>query len=179
MGNSLQDQLLKAGLASEEQARKAKTGKAPKKRSKKDRRTPVLSDSAQAARRTMAEKAERDRALNQKRAAEAERNALEAQVRQLIEQNRVSRDGAEISYHFVDNAKVRKLFVTPAMQEKLSKGQLAIVRLGKQYDVVSAEVAEKIRARDASCVVAVQAPKTQAAEEDPYKDFPVPDDLIW
>jgi len=179
MGNSLQDQLLKAGLANEAQARKAKAGKAPKKRRKKDRQGPVLSESAQAARQALAEKAERDRALNRQRAGQAERKALEAQIRQLVEQNRVPRENAEISYHFTDGAKVRKLFVTSTIQQKLSQGQLAIVRLDGRYEIVPIEVAAKIRARDATVVVAAPASAPEVAEEDPYKDFPVPDDLMW
>ena len=153
MGNSLQDQLLKAGLANEKQAKKAKAGQVPKKRGKKGQ-APVLSESTRAAQQAMAEKAERDRALNERRKAEAERKARMAQIRQLIEQNRLPREEGEIGYNFVDGGKVRKLFVTPEIQTKLGKGHLEIVRLDGRYEVVPADVAEKIRARDAACVVA-------------------------
>ena len=127
----------------------------------------------------MDSKAERDRALNRQRKAEADRKAVTAQIRQLIEQNRLRRDDGEIGYHFVDGGKVHKLFVTAAIQEKLGKGRLAIVRLDDRYEVVPLEVAEKIRVRDVTSVVALQVSEPQAAEDDPYKDFQVPDDLIW
>lgn len=179
MGNSLQDQLLKAGLVDEKQARKARAGKAPKKKGKKGRQGPVPSESAEAAQQAMAEKAERDRGLNQQRKAEAERKALTAQIRQLITQHRLPRDDAEIGYHFVDGGKVRKLFVTRAIQDRLGQGRLAIVRLDDRYEVVPIDVAEKIRARDVTFVVALQATEPETAEDDPYKDFQVPDDLIW
>ena len=179
MGNSLQDQLLKAGLVDEKQARKARAAKAPKKRGKKGHQAPVVSESALAARQEMAAKAERDRALNRQSRADAERKALTAQIRQLVEQNRLPRENGEIGYHFVDGGKVRKLYVTAEIRDKLGKGQLAIVRLGDRYDVVPADVAEKIRARDVSSVMAHRASEPEFAEDDPYKDFQVPDDLMW
>ena len=106
MGNSLQDQLLKAGLADEKQAKKARAAKVPKKRGKKSERAPALSESARSARQSMAEKAEKDRALNEQRKAEAERKAKLAQVRQLVERNRLTRDEAGIAYNFIDGDKV-------------------------------------------------------------------------
>jgi len=53
------------------------------------------------------------------------------------------------------------------------------VHLEGRYDIVPTEVADKIRARDASCVVTLRAPASEVVEEDPYKEFPVPDDLMW
>ena len=179
MGNSLQDQLLKAGLADEKQAKKARAAKVPKKRGKKSERRPALSESAQGARQAMAEKAEKDRALNEQRKAEAERKAKLAQVRQLVEQNRLPRDEAEIGYNFVDAGKVRRLFVTPGIQSKLGAGRAAIVRLGESYEVVPADIAEKIRARDAASVVDTGVAESTPDEDDPYKDYQVPDDLMW
>jgi uncharacterized protein YaiL (DUF2058 family) len=179
MGNSLQDQLLKAGLADAKQAKKSKAGKPPKKKKKRSG-GPELSDSARAARQAMAEKAARDRELNQQRKAEAEQNALRAQVRQLIEQNRLDRDGGDLGYHFQDGTKLRKLYVTPAILDQLAKGRADVVRLDDgQYEVVPAEVAEKIRARDSGCVMPRNTATTEPDEDDPYKDFQVPDDLMW
>lgn len=178
MGNSLQDQLLKAGLADAKQARKAAAGKTPKKKKKKGQ-APELSASAQAARQAMAEKADRDRELNQRRKAEAEQRALMAQVRQLIEQNRLPREDGEIGYHFQDGGKVRKLFVTQAVFDQLGKGRADIVRLDDGYEVVAEDVAEKIRARCEDCVIPRNAEPSQAEDDDYYKDFQVPDDLMW
>ena len=179
MGNSLQDQLLKAGLASEKQAKKAAAGKAPKKRGKKGQQGSVLSESARSARKSMSEKAEQDRALNRQRKAEADRKALLVQIRQLIEQNRVPRDGGEVGYNFVDDGRIRKVFVTPEIQAKLGSGRLAISKFDGAYEVVPIDVAEKIQARDADCVIAREATEPRAAEDDPYREYQVPDDLTW
>lgn len=178
MGNSLQDQLLKAGLATDKQAKKAKAGKAPPRRGKKGQ-PPALSESAAAARQAQADKAARDKTLNERRKAEAELRERRAQIGQLIAQHRLSCDGGDIGYHFVDRGKVRKLYVTPEIQSRLGKGQLDIARLDGRYDVVPADVADRIRARDERCVVPRAASPDEPAEDDPYKDFKVPDDLMW
>jgi uncharacterized protein YaiL (DUF2058 family) len=179
MGNSLQDQLLKAGLADAKQAKKAKAGKPPKKKKKRGG-GPELSESARAARQAMADKAARDRALNQQRKAEAEQHALRAQVRQLVEQNRLNREDGELGYHFQDGSKLRKLYVTPAILDQLARGRADVVCLDDgQYEVVPAAVADKIRARDPDCVMPRNTASSEPAEDDPYKDFQVPDDLMW
>lgn len=180
MGNSLQDQLLKAGLASEAQAKKADARKVPKKRGKKKgRKEPALSESALQARQAMADKAERDRVLNQQRRAEADEKAVAAQVRQLIEQNRLPRDEGDIAYHFVHEGKVRRLYVTADIHARLVSGSVAVVRLDSQFEVVPAGPAEKIRIRDPDRVVDPQAAESSTDECDPYRDYQVPDDLMW
>ena len=61
----------------------------------------------------------------------------------------------------------------------MGSGSAAIVRLGESYEVVPADVAEKIRARDAASVVDTGAADSTPDEDDPYKDYQVPDDLMW
>jgi len=178
MANSLQDQLVKAGLADARQAKKARVGKGLPA-GKKGQRAKALSDSTLAARRAIAEKAERDRALNLERKAAAERKALAAQVRQLIEQNRLARDTAEEAYHFVDQGKVRSLLVTPVLREQLARRRVDIVRYGSRYELVPADVAERISSRDPACVVAHPTSEATPAEDDPYAAYQVPDDLMW
>lgn len=178
MADSLQEQLLKAGLADAKQAKKGRKGK-PSSKAKKSQRGLELSEAAIAAQQKAAEKAERDRVLNLERKAEADRKALDAQVNQLIEQNRISREDAEDVYHFVDEGKVRSLLVTPALREQLSKGGLEIVRFGGGYELVPAEAAEKIRVRVPERIVAGPPAEQKSSNEDPYADYQVPDDLMW
>jgi len=176
MGSSLQEQLLKAGLVNEKQARKAESGKRPPKRGKKGSK-PAPSEIVQSAQKAMAEKATRDRALNDWRKEKAERKAIRAQIRQLIEQNCLARDEAELAYNFVDGGKVCKLHVTAPIRTGLIQDQLAIAKLDGRYEVVPRETAEKIRARDARCLVELQARQEPDAED--YADHPIPDDLMW
>jgi len=42
-----------------------------------------------------------------------------------------------------------------------------------------ATIIERIRERDANMVVPLMQPKTTSEPDDAYKDFVVPDDLMW
>jgi uncharacterized protein YaiL (DUF2058 family) len=120
--------------------------------------------------------------LNQAQEAEKQQKALQAQVRQLIETQRIARQGAEVPYQFTDAKKIKKIYVTAAQQSQLVKGQIGIVRFGDGHELVPAIVAEKIRQRDADTVVLLNsraAEKELAAEDDPYAKYVIPDDLMW
>lgn len=177
MGNSLRDQLLKAGLIDKQKIKQAKHEK--HKQAKRQRGGAAEPDKQQAG-QALADKVARDRELNRQRKEETERKALEAQIRQLIETNRLPKNDGDIAYNFADGTKIRRLYVTAATQQQLGSGRLAIVKLNERYDIVPMTVAEKIRQRDAACVVTGHAPRVQQREEDdPYAEYQVPDDLMW
>ncbi|MBC6906819.1 DUF2058 domain-containing protein [Saccharophagus sp. K07] len=179
---SLKDQLLKAGLIDPKKAKQAEKEK--RKQDKQARRTgqseqDEIKAAAQAAR---AAKAERDRELNRQRDLEAEQKAIQAQIRQLVENHRQQRGSGDVEYNFTDGNKIKKIRVSNAVHRQIVNGVLAIVRLGEGYELVPRIVANKIAQRDASCVVVsnAQAANTQMTdEEDPYKDYVIPDDLMW
>jgi uncharacterized protein YaiL (DUF2058 family) len=55
-----------------------------------------------------------------------------------------------------------------------------IVRCEGRYDVVPADVAARIAELDGRAVVNLApAEEPPRSEDDPYKDFVVPDDLMW
>jgi uncharacterized protein YaiL (DUF2058 family) len=66
-------------------------------------------------------------------------------------------------------------------REQLTSGVLAIVRYKGHYAAVPKAIAERIRERDETMVVPVVQSKTGGSTEvdDAYKDFVVPDDLMW
>lgn len=175
MGNSLQDQLLKAGLVSQQKAKQTRTDK--RKGAKQERHGGAGSPDSlrEETRRAAAEKAERDRALNRERQAAAERSAREAEVEALIASHRIPREGAEVPYHFADGAVLKKLLVTKAQRDRLAAGSLGIARTHQGYELVPAEVAGRIRARLPEAVLVLNDP-LKAQQEDEY---PVPDDLVW
>lgn len=179
MGNSLQEQLLKAGLVDKQKVKQAKLDR--HKEAKQQRSSGAVADPGkQQAEQALTEKVARDRELNRQRKAESERKALEAQIRQLIEANHLPKNDGDIAYNFADGTRIRRLYITAATRQQLGCGQLAIVKLDGQYDIVPTVIAEKIRQRDAACVVAGHAPQAQRREEDdPYANYPVPDDLMW
>jgi len=177
--SSLQEQLMKAGLADKKKARKAKQQK--REEVNKAKRGEIeLEDPAERARRLREEKAEADRQLEAQRKAEREKKEIAAQIKQMIEQSRLDRSHGGVAYQFVQDKKIKKAWVTAKQQQLLERGQVAIVALGDSYELVPTVVAEKIHQRDEQAILLLNERGNQGVDEDdPYKDFPIPDDLMW
>lgn len=178
MANSFGDQFLKAGLVNKARLNEAQKSKSKQQKQKQKQKIEVSDEAAEAARRAAAEKTARDRELNLQQKEEAARKATHAQVRQLVESNRVPCEGGEVGYNFQDGAVIRKLFVTEEARGKLARGQLAIARFDDGYEVIPLAVAEKIMLRDEATILST-ASGQESGEDDPYADYKVPDDLMW
>ena len=101
-------------------------------------------------------------------------------IAQLVRHYRQPRDGGEIAYNFADRGIIKKLYVSARLRDQLIRGQLVIVRSGSGYELVPVAAAERIRGRDADAIVVWNTPAAdQPTADDPYKDFPIPDDLMW
>jgi len=176
MGNSLQDQLKRSGLVDEKKIRKVRQDRrAKRKRGESDTEAEAVREQARAA---AAENAERDRALNRERQAEAEARAVAAQVRQLVERNRVARREGDVAYNFTDGTVVRRVHLDTGAHAEVVAGALAIVRLGDGYEVVPAPVARKIAERQPGDVLVLNE-ASGAAESEDYAGYEIPDDLMW
>ena len=176
---SLQDQLLKAGIVDKKKAKQvAQEKRKQTKQSHKGHKQ--VDETKELARKALAEKTARDREINRQREAAAELKAIASQIKQLIEVNRIDRQGGETAYQFTDGTKIKKIYVSPLLHNQLSKGLIAIVRLNDQYELVPTIVAEKISQRDKNIVlVQNQASQVDTAEDDYYADYKIPDDLMW
>jgi len=178
MRNALTEQLIKAGLVDEKKAKHVSKAKQKQKRQGKGGQAAPTDETRREAQRVQDEKAARDRALNAQRKAEADRRAVEAQIRQLIETHRIDAEG-DTRFHFTDGSKVRQLHVNEATATQLARGRLGIVRFGEGYAIVPAEAAGKIAARDAACLMLLNDPAQVAADEAAYAEHPIPDDMMW
>lgn len=176
---SLQEQLLKAGIVDKKKAKQVEQEKRKqKKQTQKGHKQ--IDETKELAKKALAEKTARDREINRQREAVAELKAIAAQIKQLIEVNRIDRKDGEMAYQFSDGTKIKKIYVSPLLHNQLSKGVIALVRLNDQYELVPAVVAEKIRQRDESIVlVQNQASNDETDEDDYYADYKIPDDLMW
>ena len=176
---SLQDQLLKAGIVDLKKAKEIKKEKR-KQAKQRPKGSVQVDETKEQAKRALAERSQRDRETNRQQQAQADKKAVHAQIIQLINVNRINRQGGEIAYQFSDKRKIKKLYVTAPLQSQLVKGQIAIVKLGENYELVPAAVAEKIRQRNEAIIVLLNAKESSAVDEDdPYADYQIPDDLMW
>ncbi|MGE5152673.1 MAG: DUF2058 domain-containing protein [Bdellovibrio bacteriovorus] len=179
MGNSLQEQLLKAGLVTEHKLKETRSDKR-KTVKQTGKRGPGLDEEARrAAEQARAQKAARDRELNRQRQEEAERRARENELRQLIHSHRVVREGGDIPYNFTDGKALKRLYVSKDQRARLVDGRLAVVRQDTFYELIPAEVAERVQARDPALVLVWNQPAKASEGDDPYAEFQVPDDLMW
>ena len=179
MVNSLQDQLLKAGLVDSKKVSAANKDKRKQEKQQRKHKIETVDETKESVQQALHEKAERDRQLNFQRDEEIRHKAIIAQIKQLIETSQLSRDRAEIPYNFTDGTKIKKILVSEDMQNRLSNGRLAIVKFDDKYSVVPKAVADKIKLRDAAHVVVSNILQTSDDADDPYAEYKIPDDLMW
>jgi uncharacterized protein YaiL (DUF2058 family) len=182
MSLSLREQLLAAGLVSKKQVEQVEKSQAQQQHKEKKsvgKAPPPKPPSA--AQKAQEAKAARDRELNRKKEEKAARRARAVAINQLVEQNRIPRveDESPEFYHFVDAAKVRRIAIKDNTRDRILRGELLVARYRGFFALVSKEGAEKIRAIDANAVLDTKAEPKPADENDPYKDFVVPDDIKW
>lgn len=183
MAKSLQEQLMGSGLVDKKQAKQIQ-----KEKRKKRKQTPkgLLVEEATQKQNLVdqqkQEKADKDRELNRLKKAEQDKKAIKAQIIQLIQTNKIECQNGEIGFQFAVNKQIKKIYIDEEQQGYLLRGKLAITQLGDSYYLVPSAVAAKIAQRDEAAVVYLetkQAESNEAAEDDPYKDFVIPDDLMW
>lgn len=175
---TLQEQMLKAGLVSSKKLEKVqRTAKKSRVQAREAREAVEVNKQTQI---------ERDKELSEQQKQATLAKEYKAQIKQLIEMNRIVIAKGDISFNFTDGNLIKKITVDKTTQKQLVNGRLAIARLvaeagrESEYAIIPAVVANKIMQRDASYIV-FSGELTQEAkdEDDPYADFVVPDDLMW
>ncbi len=174
---SLREQLLAAGLGTKKQAKQAERQQHLDRKNKEAKQAEHAKRMAEA----RAAKAAREQELNRKRQENLARKERWAQIKQLIEQHRIAKPESDEYFNFIDREKVRRFPVDAGLRERIIRGEVVIVRCEGRYDAVPPEIAERIREREPRAVISLQAeePATPPDENDPYKDYVVPDDLMW
>ncbi|KPY44712.1 Nucleoprotein/polynucleotide-associated enzyme [Pseudomonas syringae pv. ribicola] len=178
-GISLRDQLLKAGLVNQKQAKQVGKEKQKEQRLVHKGQAQVDDSQKRAAQEALAEKVKRDQELNRQQQEKVEQKARAAQVKQLIEASRLPKLTTEDYYNFVDDKKVKRISVNTLVRNKLSSGSLAIVHHGGGYEIIPREAALKIQERDPRRIVLLNTPTEAPDADDPYAAYQVPDDLMW
>ncbi|MEN4170111.1 DUF2058 domain-containing protein [Serratia marcescens] len=175
---TLQEQMLKAGLVtSKKMAKVQRTAKKSRVQAREAREAVEENKKAQL---------ERDKQLSEQQKQAALSKEYKAQVKQLIEMNRIVLAKGDIGFNFTDGNLIKKILVDKVTQTQLINGRLAIARLVVEnreeceYAIIPASVADKIAQRDAASIVLHSAlSQEEQDEDDPYADFKVPDDLMW
>ena len=202
---SLQDQLLKSGLASPEQLRKAQAEQRREKRreprgkrgKRDDSQTPGLRPPKRSGggRQAAGERQRTDGGGKEGKGRapsgsqpgkEPSVHALNLRIRDLLDRHAQNDRSAELAFSFMRENTVRRVYVTDAQRRKLAGGELAVVGFRRRHHIVPSGVADEIQGlrpivfvHRAGAAGAGASATDASTDDDPYRDFPVPDDLHW
>ncbi len=182
MSDSLRDQLLKAGLTSEQDVKRARSQKKQQARGQRNqgkRQPPQQSEAARQAADAEAQKRARDRTLNQRHEAEKRRKAEEHAAREMVIKHEVPHgaDG-DIAFNFSHDGRIKKIYINAKQQRDLATGALTVARTRGRFRLIPREIAERVRPR-APFLIAWMHEETTEADDPAYQEHPVPDDLMW
>lgn len=200
MSNSLRDQLTQLGFKPQPQPER-KTGQAKPAAHKRPGGRPGKGGAARGegqpkpkprprggemdlakayAIRAQTEKNERIEAERRKQEEARARREAKAKLAELVGDNALNLDDAEIARHFEYGGKIKRVYVSAEQLQALNAGELGVVQLGGRYKLVTAAVLAQAEAIFPPAV-ALKVDPAAPAEDDPYADprYQVPDDLVW
>ncbi|MCH9698430.1 MAG: DUF2058 domain-containing protein [Gammaproteobacteria bacterium] len=182
MANSLQDQLLKAGAINKQKANQVKAEKRKKNKQNRQAKTQVDAEKL-AIQKAQAEKALKDKQLNQQKQQLLQSKAIDAQIQQLIETHSIQLNqdqNDDIAYHFQVGNTVKTIYVNPSLRTQLSDGKMAIIKFDNRYIILPVSVAEKTHELKSELLIIINQPGEDDADSiDGYEGYDVPSDLIW
>lgn len=201
---SLQDALLKTGLADErqkpagrKQENQRKQGNKPGKKGGKSPsrtgqqaargqhqagaggRSPTSDlERAWIARRN-AEKSEKERAKQARVADQEARRKRNLELDGIVEDKTLNDENAELPRYFEHLGRIRRVMCTPEQRAAINAGELAIVNLRGRYLIVEPAVLAGYRALAPDLVPDLGGAEPEAPEDEREDYPPVPDDLTW
>lgn len=176
---SLQDQLLKAGLSNETKAKQVRTEKRKQSKKQQKNKAFLVDETKVFAQESKAKQLEKDKLLNKQKNELAEKKQIVDQITQLINLNKLTTGEEGIAYNFTDQGKVKTLYISEDIKNKIIAGSLAIVKSIKTYEIVPAKVAEKIKQRNEQIIIVLFSAKVDSINDDEYQGYEIPDDLMW
>ncbi len=184
MTNALQEQLLKAGLATKEQIEKANQPRRPRKHHKKSHpKKPrnvkpthkKVSDGIDLKDAFAARRREEQKEVAQKKTDNARRKANKEKINQLIKKNAIDTKGGEIEYQFIVGSSIKKIWVTETQKQQLLEGKVGVTFLGSKRCLIPLNAIDEIRQLDPKKVVSLASAEKLPEENEHI----VPDDLVW
>ncbi|MFW1952090.1 DUF2058 domain-containing protein [Acinetobacter beijerinckii] len=176
--NALQAQLLKAGLVDNKKAKKLT------KQAQHEQRTGHNDDAQIKAEieRAKQEKLAKDQALDSEKQRILEQKALKASIIQMIKQHKVGQTEGDVAYQFIDENKIKKVYINQQIYNALVSGSLVIAKDQESYAFLPKALADKIDQKMQGFVlINKNTEKNDQAtdEQDPYAAYVIPDDLMW
>jgi len=160
MSDSLREQMLKAGF--KETKAKNKPAHKKKKPARKEHKPS----------NPKAQKLANEEAI-------ASRKKIKAEIKTLIETNKIDETKGEIAHAYLVGKRIKQLFVNKESQEKLVSGEWVITRLNGSTYIIPASTSTLVLELNPEWVIIKPSEKSPDDAGDDYADFQVPDDLTW
>ena len=197
---SLQDQLLKAGLVTEEQLETARAKPAPSDRNRhgkgkgkgnpkgrgkgrgpggRDRRENTGSDRPRENAKTKGanggakrDVAGKDKTSGRDRSGQLspEERALRDKVHGMIRDNSESREEGETAYHFVKGSRIKRIYVTESQRDRLSSNELTVAAMKGKHFLIPMTIANQIKELIPGYYIAMGSVDTKDTDEGAIDD---------
>ncbi|WP_343594916.1 DUF2058 domain-containing protein [Acinetobacter sp.] len=175
--NALQAQLLKSGLVDNKKAKKLSKQAQHEQRTGQSNQADLKASIEQ----SQLEKQTKDQQLNAEKQRQLEEKTLKANIIQMIGQHKIRDVDGDIIYQFIDENKVKKVYLNQQVYNALVKGTLVIAKENEQYAYLPQALAERIDQKMEGFILWNKSEDNQQStdEEDPYAAYVIPDDLMW
>ncbi|MHA3054528.1 DUF2058 domain-containing protein [Acinetobacter sp. ANC 4633] len=175
--NALQAQLLKAGLVDNKKAKKLT------KQAQHEQRAGLSNDAEIKAKiaQDQQQKQEKDQVLNSEKQRQLEEKTLKANIIQMIGQHKIKDTDGDSIYQFIDENKIKKVYINQQIYNALVAGSLVIAKENEQYAYLPKALADRIEQKMSGFILWKKSDENQETtnEEDPYAAYVIPDDLMW
>ena len=175
--NALQAQLLKAGLVDNKKAKKLSKQAVHEQRTGQSNEAELKAKIAQ----DNQEKLAKDQALDLEKKRLLQGKELKAAIIQMINQHKIRDIDGEVSYQFIDESKIKKIYLNQQIYNALVSGSLVIAKESEGYAVLPKALADRINDKMEGFIIVNNSEKNEQItdEEDPYAAYVIPDDLMW
>ena len=175
--NALQAQLLKAGLVDNKKAKKLSKQAVHEQRTGQSEEAELKAKIAQ----DKQEKLAKDQALDLEKKRLLQGKELKAAIIQMIHQYKIMQTDGDVSYQFIDESKIKKMYLNQQIYNALVSGSLVIAKDGESYAILPKALAERINDKMTGFIIVNNSEKNEQItdEEDPYAAYVIPDDLMW
>ncbi|TCH65205.1 DUF2058 domain-containing protein [Acinetobacter sp. ANC 4862] len=175
--NALQAQLLKAGLVDNKKAKKLSKQAVHEQRTGQSNEAELKAKIAQ----DKQEKLAKDQALDLEKKRLLQGKELKAAIIQMINQHKIHDIDGEVAYQFIDESKIKKIYLNQQIYNALVSGSLVIAKESESYAVLPKALADRINDKMEGFIIVNNSEKNEQItdEEDPYAAYVIPDDLMW
>lgn len=175
--NALQAQLLKAGLVDNKKAKKLSKQAVHEQRTGQSNEAEIKAKIEKDAQ----EKLAKDQALNLEKKRLLDEKTLQASVVQMISHHKIKNTDGDLTYQFIDESKIKKVYINQQIYNALVTGSLVVAKDQGGYAFLPKALADRINEKLQGYILVNNAENKEAVtdEEDPYAAYVIPDDLMW